>query len=228
MGSGMDEGTSTTRIPRAVLLLLVAYGYWTLYSLIYPVVGRWSVDYTRLLLRLPGTSHDFVLGLLMWTKGHPALYLLMDTLYKLGFTWVMVGTVFYLLHVSPAEAERTAKSYLVSFLVLSAIFLVAHVFPPHLVYPDLPRRYSPPGWSARPQFVLPSPHCTVDTVSLLALVRRKEVPARILAFLVALIPVSTVLLAEHWVWDALSGVLLGWLVDRYSGRFLTPANNLQR
>lgn len=203
---------------RSVVLLLAAYGYWTVYSLAYPAVGRWSFNYTNFLLRLPGTSHDFVLGLLLWTKSHSVLYLLMDALYKLGFTWVMVGTIAYLLYTSPTEAERTTRNYLVSFLVLSAIFLVAHVFPPHLVYPDLPRRYAPPGWSARPQFVLPSPHCTIDTVSFLALARRKEVPARILAFLVALIPISTVLLGEHWVWDAISGILLGWLVEGYSGK----------
>ncbi|ASJ00239.1 phosphatase PAP2 family protein [Thermococcus gorgonarius] len=204
---------------RSIILFLMAYAYWTFYSLIYPIVGRWSVNYTDFLLRLPGTSHDFVLGLLLWTKSHFFLYLLMDALYKLGFTWVMVGTVAYLLYISPTEAERTAKSYLLSFLVLSAIFLVAYVFPPHLVYPDLPRRYAPPGWDARPQFVLPSPHCTIDTISFLALARRKEVLARIMAFLVVLIPLSTVLLAEHWLWDALSGIFLGWLVDRYSRNF---------
>ena len=212
------KGKSHTRL-RAVAILLLAYAYWNLYGLIYPALGRWSLNYTDLLMNLPGTSHDFVLGLLLWTKSHGALYLLMDVLYRIGFTGVMFGTTLYLIILDPEGAEKLAKGYLTAFLILSAVFIIAHVYPPHLIYPDLPRRYSPPSWQARPQFVLPSPHCTIDTLSFLALVKRKDRTSRVLALIPALIPVSTVLLAEHWIWDALTGVLLGYLVHRLSERF---------
>ena len=201
---------------KAVLLLLVAYLYWTGYSLIYPFIGRWSIDYTKALLTLPGTSHDFVLGLLLWTISHRTLYILMDALYRLGFTGVMFGATIYLLFADPRDAERITRNYFLAFLILSVIFSMAHVYPPHLVYPDLPRKYSPPGWQARPQFVLPSPHCTVDTVTFLVLFRRRDPLSRLLALLTALIPVSTVLLAEHWIWDALTGIALGYLTNRFS------------
>ena len=208
----------TSRI-RAVLMLILAYAYWNLYSLVYPHLGHWSVNYTDLLLALPGTSRDFVLRLLLWTKSHALLYAFMDLLYKIGFTGVIFGVTVYLLLIDPKSAERLAKGYLVAFLILSAIFVIAHVYPPHLVYTDLPREYSPPSWQARPQFVLPSPHCTVDTLGFIALVRRKEKLSKVLALVVALIPASTVLLAEHWVWDAFTGILLGYIVHKLSERF---------
>ncbi|WP_048811326.1 phosphatase PAP2 family protein [Thermococcus gammatolerans] len=204
---------------RAMFLIILAYAYWNLYSLIYPALGRWSVNYTDLLLKLPGTSHDFVLKLLLWTESHGALYLLMDTLYRMGFTGIMLGTALYLLIRDPGEAEKLGKGYLLAFLIMSVIFVIAHVYPPHLVYTDLPREYPPPGWQARPEFVLPSPHCTIDTLSFLALVRRKDKLSMLLALIPVLTPVSTVLLAEHWVWDALTGIILGYIVHRLAERF---------
>ncbi|MCD6523911.1 MAG: phosphatase PAP2 family protein [Thermococcus sp.] len=208
----------TSRV-RAILMLILAYAYWNLYSLVYPHLGRWSVNYTDLLLALPGTSRDFVLGLLVWTKSHALLYAFMDVLYKTGFTGVIFGVTLYLLLIDPKSAERLAKSCLVAFLIMSVIFVIAYVYPPHLVYTDLPREYPPPGWQARPQFVLPSPHCTVATLSFLALVMRRDRISGALALIPALIPVSTVLLAEHWVWDAFTGIFLGYLVYRLSERF---------
>ncbi len=220
----MSRSTNIGNLPitlrvRAILMLILAYAYWNLYSLVYPYLGRWSVNYTDLLLALPGTSHDFVLGLLLWMKSHALLYAFMDVLYKTGFTGAVLGVTVYLLLIDPQSAERLARGYLIAFLILSVIFVMAYVYPPHLVYTDLPREYSPPGWQARPQFVLPSPHCTVATLGFLALFRRKEKLSTMLALVVALIPASTVLLAEHWIWDALTGVLLGYLVHRLSERF---------
>lgn len=216
--TALDEFRKATRNQRlrAIFLLLSAYLYWTVYSLIYPFIGRWGINYTDALLMLPGTSHDFILGLLLWTISHRTLYLLMGILYRLGFTWVMFGTIIYLLFVDPRDAERVSKNYLLTFLTLSGIFAIAHVYPPHLIYQDLPRSYSPPGWQARPQFVLPSPHCTIDTVTFLALLQKKDPLSRILALLTALIPISTILLAEHWIWDALTGIALGYLISRFS------------
>ncbi len=203
---------------RPSLLLVAAYLYWTAYSLLYPLIGRWALNYTDLLLMLPGTSRTFVLSLLTWTEAHHLIYRLMDALYAAGFTWVLMGTFLYLLYRDRNAAGRVAEEYLLGFLSLSFIFALAYVLPPHMVYPGLPRHYSPPGWQARPQFVLPSPHCTVDTISFLALIEERHRVSRLLALLVGLIPLATVLLAEHWVWDAVSGILLGWLVHRYSGK----------
>ncbi|WP_456366901.1 phosphatase PAP2 family protein [Thermococcus sp.] len=206
------------RYLRPSLLLATAYLYWAAYSFLYPLIGRWALNYTDLLLRLPGTSRTFVLSLLTWTEAHHSIYRLMDALYAAGFTWVLLGAFLYLLYRDPKAAERAAGEYLLGFLSLSLVFSLAYVLPPHMVYPNLPRHYSPPGWQARPQFVLPSPHCTVDTISFLALTEERHRVSKLLALLVGLIPLATVLLAEHWVWDAVSGILLGWLVNRYSGK----------
>jgi len=221
----METGSKTEILRsyfRPSLLLATAYLYWTAYSLLYPLLGRWALNYTNLLLRLPGTSRTFVLSLLTWAEGHHLIYTLMDALYAAGFTWVLVGTFIYLLYRDPAAAEGVAKEYFLGFLSLSVIFVLAYALPPHIVYPNLPRHYPPPGWQARPQFVLPSPHCTVDTISFLALIKEGNRLSRLLALLVGLIPLATVLLAEHWVWDAFSGILLGWLVHRYSGKVFNP------
>ncbi len=205
--------------PRVKTLLefLAVYTGWTLYGVLYPFIGRWSFNYNGLLLRLPGTSRHFVLTLLLWTKSHHIVYLLMRTVYNTGFTWTMVLTFGYLLLVGETDrARRVVLGYAIAFTLLAIIFAVANVNAPHYIYQGLPERYSPNGWQARPQFVLPSPHCTIATISFLALWRRKEFPAKMLALWIALIPPATVLLAEHWIWDAATGIILGLLVHRYT------------
>ncbi len=204
--------------PRIKLLLefLAVYAGWTIYGVVYPLIGHWSINYNGLLLKLPGTSRHFVLTLLLWTKGHHIIYVLMRTAYRTGFTWAMVLTFGYVLLVGDVlRARKLVLGYATAFTLLAVIFAVANVNAPHYVYPGLPERYAPNGWQARPQFVLPSPHCTIATISFLALWRRREWPARMLALWIALIPPATVLLAEHWIWDAVTGILLGFLVHRY-------------
>ncbi|WP_157727191.1 phosphatase PAP2 family protein [Thermococcus profundus] len=194
---------------RLVVEFLAVYLFWEVYSIVYPFLGRWSISWNGLLLELPGTSRDFVLSILLWTKSHPVLYTVMDAVYHFGFSGPMVVAFLYLLLRDPPECKILIKAYALSFLVLSIIFLTAHVNAPHHIYPDLPRKYSPPSWLARPQFVFPSPHCTIATVSFLALFMRREKSARFLSLFPFLVPPSTVLLAEHWIWDTVAGIVLG-------------------
>jgi len=204
---------------KALVEFLAAYFFWNAYSFVYPLLGRWSVNWNDVLLKLPGTSREFVLSLLLWTEAHPLVYHLMDAVYRLGFTGVMVFTFTYLLLTSPRESRLLARAYALSFLALAVIFAVVNVNAPHNIYQNLPREYSPPSWQARPQFVLPSPHCTIATVSFLFLFRRRERTARFLSIFPLMVPPATVLLGEHWVWDAVTGIALGtiiwfWLAKR--------------
>ncbi len=202
-------------ISRVLMEFIAVYSGWTLYGIIYPVIGRWSVNYNSLLLRLPGTSEHFILTLLLWTKSHHVVYILMRTVYNAGFTGAMILTFTYLLvRDDVIRARELVRNYAISFGILAVIFALAYVNAPHYIYHNLPERYAPNGWQARPQFVLPSPHCTIATLSFLELWRRRELPAKLLALLLALIPPATVLLAEHWIWDALTGISLGLLVYR--------------
>jgi hypothetical protein len=199
-------------IKKIIIEFIGVYLFWDIYSLIYPIIGRWSVNWNHILLKLPGTSKDFVLSLLLWTKEHPLLYSTMDFVYKLGFSGVMFLTFMYLLWRDPREGKFLVKCYAISFLILAIIFAVVNVNAPHHIYQDIPREYSPPNWQARPQFVLPSPHCTIATVSFLALFKRREKEAKLLSILPFLVPPATVLLAEHWIWDALTGIVLGTVI----------------
>jgi hypothetical protein len=197
---------------KALVEFLAVYLFWNAYSFVYPLIGRWSINWNGLLLKLPGTSREFVLSLLLWTEAHQVVYHVMDTVYRLGFTGVMILTFVYLLLTAPRESRLLVRAYALAFIILAMIFAVVNVNAPHHIYHNLPRRYSPPSWQARPQFVLPSPHCTIATVSFLFLFRRREKFARLLSTLPLLVPPATVLLGEHWVWDALTGIILGTII----------------
>ncbi|NJE54887.1 phosphatase PAP2 family protein [Thermococcus sp. 21S9] len=192
---------------RLILLFLVVYLSWDAYALVYPFIGRWSADVTRSLLQLPLTSYRFEYSLVSWTVSHRFLHAFMRAVYRAGFAGSFWLPALYLTFTDPERAKRLAFRFALGFGILALSFLILHVHAPHVVY-DLPGRYAPNDWTARPEFVLPSPHCTLAFIGLLSVleVKRKEnIP---LAVFLALVPISTVLLGEHWVWDAVAGFLV--------------------
>jgi len=190
-----------------VLLFLAVYLSWDAYALIYPFIGRWSVDVTQYLLKLPLTSYLFEYSLVSWTVSHSFLHALMRAVYRAGFVGSFWLPALYLTFAEPERAKKLALRFAMGFGILALSFLIFHVHAPHVVY-SLPEHYAPNDWTARPEFVLPSPHCTLAFIGLLSIleVRRKETAP--LAVFLALVPLSTVLLGEHWVWDVMAGFLV--------------------
>jgi len=204
-----------TRSTLEVLLLFLAvYLGWDAYALVYPYVGRWSINVLPWFLKLPMMSYHFEYSLVSWTASHRLIHALLRKVYSLGFSGEILLTFFYLLLRSPRDARLLVKRYAVAMLVLALSFITFHVYAPHVVY-RLPERYAPGDWTARPEFVLPSPHNTLATVSFVTLLDRGGKGALPLLIFIALIPPATVLLGEHWVWDAVTGILIGFLVSRY-------------
>ena len=190
-----------------ILLFLAVYISWNAYALVYPFIGRWSADVTRSLLNLPLTSYHFEYSLVSWTVSHHHLHALMRAVYKAGFAGSFWLPALYFTFADPERAKRLAVRFALGFGILALSFLVFHVHAPHVVY-TLPERYAPNDWTARPEFVLPSPHCTLAFIGLLSVLEVKKKETVPLAVFLALVPISTVLLGEHWVWDAVAGFLV--------------------
>jgi len=192
-----------TRAKLAILFVLV-YVSWDAYSLVYPAIGRWSLNITPWFLRLPLTSRGFEYSLVHWAVSHRPIHLLLRAVYNNGFTGTMVATFLYLLWTDVGGARRLVRLYALTFGILAVSFVLFHTYAPHVIY-SLPERYAPNTALTRPQFVFPSPHCSIAFVSLIAVWRKKGPLAASLKGFLVLVPISTVLLGEHWVWDVIGG-----------------------
>ena len=199
-----------------ILLFLAVYLSWDAYALIYPFIGRWSADVTRSFLHLPLTSYHFEYTLVSWTVSHPVVHGVMRLVYNTGFTGSMVLTFLYTLQ-APKLSKQLIKRYGLTFLILAVSFAVFHVYAPHVVY-TLPEHYAPNNALTPPQFVFPSPHCAIAFVSLMTVWRRGDPLSIPLKVYLLLVPISTVLLGEHWVWDAVAGFLVALIAMEFEKR----------
>ncbi|NJE02974.1 phosphatase PAP2 family protein [Thermococcus sp. MV11] len=196
----------------------LSYFGWIAFGVLYGIIGRWSVDVTREFLRLPLTSKDFVVGLVNFTKSIPPLYGLFTLVYYLGFAGSIALIVAYLLlYLRDLESsDRLLARYLMAYAVAGAIYLVFHIYAPHIVY-DLPGYTSENTLLTRQEFVLPSLHNTFIMINIITLWRyRKRLGARAIILVNALIPFATIFLGHHWVYDVVSGFALGIFVSRIS------------
>jgi len=191
---------------KLIVLFLAVYFSWDAYALAYPVVGRWSVNVLPYFLKLPLTSYRFEYSLVSWTVSHPIVHRPLRFVYNTGFTGSMVLTFLYTLR-TPELSKRLVRRYGLTFLILAVSFAVFHVYAPHFVY-TLPEHYAPNNALTPPQFVFPSPHCAIAFVSLMTVWRRRDIFSIPLKVYLLLVPLSTVLLGEHWVWDAVAGFLV--------------------
>ncbi|WP_297519104.1 phosphatase PAP2 family protein [Thermococcus sp.] len=198
---------------RARLKLLAAfvavYLSWDAYALAYPLIGRWSVNVLPYFLKLPLTSCHFERSIVEWTVSNGTLHRLMRVIYNTGFS----GSMFLTLLLALRD-ERLSwgliRRYALTFSILAVSFALFHVYAPHMVY-SLPERYAPNNALTPPEFVFPSPHCAVAFVSLMTVWKERGLPAWLLKAYLLLVPVSTVLLGEHWVWDVLGGLAVAAL-----------------
>ncbi len=195
---------------KIILMFLLIYLSWDAYALVYPYIGRWSVNVLPYLLRLPMTSYSFEHSLVSWTVSHRCLHVTMRAIYRAGFAGSFWLPALYLVARKPQRAWNLARRFAIGFGILALSFVVFHVYAPHLVY-TLPEHYAPNDWTARPEFVLPSPHCTLAFTGLITLIEFARLEALPIEAFLLLVPISTVLLGEHWFWDALVGLIVALL-----------------
>ncbi len=189
----------------------LSYFGWIGFGILYGVIGKWSIDVTSRFLTLPLTSRSLVVGLIDFTHSIKPLYFLFVGVYYLGFTGSIALAVFYLLiYLADKDAsDRLLAGYLLSYTFAGVAYLIFHIYAPHIVY-NLPGFTSENTLFTRQEFVLPSLHNTIITVNILTLWRhRDKLGAKILILVNALIPFATVFLGHHWVYDVLTGILLG-------------------
>lgn len=192
---------------RRLVPFIIVYISWYAYALVYPYIGRWSVDILPHFLKLPLTSYRFEYSLVSWTVSHRAFHAFMRAIYRAGFAGSFWLPALYFVLTQQEKARRLATRFALGFGILAISFLIFHVHAPHVVY-VLPERYAPNDWTARPEFVFPSPHCTLAFIGLFSVLETKRKDAIPLAIFLALVPPSTVFLGEHWVWDAVAGLLV--------------------
>ena len=195
---------------------LLSYFGWIAFGVLYGYIGRWSIDVTSLFLGLPLTSRSFVVGLVNFTKSIPVLYALFTGVYYLGFTGSIALTVIYLLlYLRDLQAsDELLIRYLSAYTIAGLIYLTFHIYAPHVVY-GLPGYTSENTLLTRQEFVLPSLHNTIITINIITLWRyRKRLWGKTLIAINALIPFATLFLGHHWVYDIVTGILLGAIVSK--------------
>ncbi|ASJ11197.1 phosphoesterase [Thermococcus sp. P6] len=201
----------------------LSYFGWITFGILYGLIGRWSVDITEEFLRLPLTSRNFVLGLLEFTRSVPGLYPLLRIVYYVGFSGSIALMVAYLLlyRRDLKSSDELLVRYILAYLTAGAVYLVAHIYAPHFVY-NLPGYSSSNNLLTRQEFVLPSLHNTMATINILTVWKyRKSLSGKAILLLNSLIPFATVLLAHHWIYDVLTGILLGVVVSKVTAGWKT-------
>ncbi|WP_297065728.1 phosphatase PAP2 family protein [Thermococcus sp.] len=202
---------------KLLLAFLVVYLSWDAYALIYPLIGRWSVNVLSYFLKLPLTSYRFEYSVVSWTVSNEPVHRVMRAVYKAGFVGSFWLPAIYFTLTDEKRAKRLFRRFALGFGLLALSFALFHVYAPHVVY-TLPEHYAPNDWTARPEFVFPSPHCTLAFIGLLSVLEERKRETLLLALFLALVPVSTVLLGEHWVWDVLAGFMVALLAVRLEKR----------
>ena len=195
---------------------LLSYFGWIAFGVLYGIIGRWSVDMTSEFLRLPLTSRELVVALVEFTKAVPPLYSLFTVVYYLGFSGSIAFAVAYLLVYKKdlKASDELFISYLMAYTIAGAIYLLFHIYAPHIVY-HLPGYISDNTLLTRQEFVLPSLHNTIITINIVTLWRyRRELGGKLLILVNTLIPFATVFLGHHWVYDVLAGFLLGAVISK--------------
>ncbi|EEB73256.2 phosphatase PAP2 family protein [Thermococcus sp. AM4] len=195
---------------------LVLYFGWIGFTVLYDHIKSHSRDVTYLLLKLPFTSYKFVVTTLDLTKDFLPIYFLMKAIYYIGFSGSIALTVFFVLIYKRdlQKADELALGYLVIYSICGAIYTLVHVYAPHYVY-NLPGFYPDRTYLTQQEFVLPSLHNTVAAFNIIILWKyRRELTAKLIIALNSLVPFATLLLGHHWIYDALSGIVLAVIVGR--------------
>ena len=194
----------------------LTYFGWIAFGVLYGVIGRWSANVTGGLLRLPFTSREMVVSLVSFTRHVPPLYYLFNGVYYLGFAGSIALVVIYVLvYMRDLEtSDRLLGMYLTGYTVAGIIYLLFHVYAPHVVY-NLPGYSSENTLFTRQEFVFPSLHNTFITINIIALWKyRDRLGGKLLILINSLVPFATLFLGHHWIYDIIGGIVLGTIVSR--------------
>jgi membrane-associated phospholipid phosphatase len=198
---------------RLDVFLLLYFG-WMGFTVLYELIKEHSRDVTSQLLQLPFTSRSFVVTSLKVVHEVPGLYQFLHGVYYIGFTGSIALTVFFILFYwrDFGSADELAVRYLLAYLTCGFMYSLFHVYAPHYVYHL--QIFSPDRtYLTQQEFVLPSLHNTIAAVNILTLWKhRKKLWGALLIGLNSLVPFATILLAQHWIYDALAGILLAMAI----------------
>jgi membrane-associated phospholipid phosphatase len=200
-------------------IFLIMYFGWIGFTFFYNLIQDYSKDFVPFLLKLPFTSKQFIIFLMESTKDIPLLQPLLTIVYHFGFSGSIALTIFFILVYWKdfESADRLAFSYLLSYTLCGVIYSLGHVHAPHDVYG---LKVFSVGSLTQEEFVLPSLHNTIATVNIVTLwIHREKRWAKILISLNFLVPPATILLGHHWIYDALTGVLLAVIISKIAARF---------
>ncbi|MDV3104545.1 phosphatase PAP2 family protein [Thermococcus waiotapuensis] len=194
---------------------LILYFGWLLFTFLYPFINE-SRDVTSYLLRLPFTSRHFVVSTLELAKSILPFYYLMKAVYFMGFSSSIALTVFFVLIYwkDLSSADELMARYFLSYLLCGITYVFVHVHAPHDVYKlDV---VSPSAtYLTQAEFVLPSLHNTIAAVNVITLWNHREkIWGKVLIALNSLVPFSTIFLAHHWIYDAISGFMLASVIGK--------------
>jgi membrane-associated phospholipid phosphatase len=223
-GKVKDALASTARVVKSSLndkevlvrlnVLLLLYLGWIAFTVAYGLIQNHSRNVTQELLRLPLTSKSFVISVVRFTHSLLPLYITMRVTYYIGFTGSIALTVFFILIYwrDLKASDELAMRYLLAYVSCGLIYSIFHVYAPHYVY-HIPGFYLDNTYLTRQEFVFPSLHNTVAMINLLTIWHhRDKIWAKLLILLNLMIPFATVLLGHHWVYDAVAGILLAFII----------------
>ncbi len=217
----MDDKRFLERITVFILL----YICWTLFTLAYNLIKPYSKDVTTDFLRLPLMSRSFTVGMVEMVKRMNLLYYFLSGVYFLGFTGSIGLAVFYLLFVREdyRASDELALRYFLAYVTCGFMYSIFHVYAPHIVY-HLNGYYPDNSGLTQQEFVFPSLHNTIAAINLITVWKyRRRIGGKVIIGLSTLIPFATVLLGQHWVYDALAGIGLAAILSKLTeGRTAVP------
>lgn len=158
----------------------------------------------------------------------PALFF--KLVYYFGFSLSLLMAPIYLVLVNQHERlDRLIAALIVSYIIAFPIFFTAVAYEPVVVgwghWEDIllyeGQTLEGTNFMTTPAFCLPSGHTFLTTICALAVVGTKRWPRYFLYAMAILVPISTILLTQHWVEDVITGYALGFFAF-YVSRILAP------
>jgi len=182
-------------------------------------------NWTDTLLKLPWTEWSLYRNTYSTIHSVPALEWVLKKWYTLGFTSALIGSVAVFFAAGrPKDVDAELLGLAVMHTIVMLIYAFAFVYPPHIVYGFNPVK-SPLMNLANHRFVFPSLHTALAVFLAMYFIWKEIHPVVKAIFTVNgfVIPFVTILLVQHWIYDAISGILLAsfsfWVAKKYGKQF---------
>ncbi len=209
-----------------VTIFILLYIFWTLFTLAYNFIKPYSRNLTDEFLRLPLMSRSFTVGMVNAVESIKPLYYFLSGIYFIGFSGSIGLAVFYLLFVREdyRASDELALRYLLAYVTCGFIYSIFHIYAPHVVY-HLSGYYPDNSGLTQQEFVFPSLHNTIAAINFITVWKyRDKLGGKIILALSTLIPFATVLLGQHWIYDAIAGITLAAIISKVTkGKTAVPS-----